>query len=284
MSQMQASGYSPTIRKRALSRKLVALRTRAGLSTTEVCRRLNWSPTRLNYIEKAKWVVPNTDHVIDLCELYGVEGSTRDALVQLARDARQRGWWAKYNDVFTNEFPGFEAGASTISTFQASFIPGLIQVPAYIELATRTAGITDRDEIRRHVDARTKRQQVLVRDDTPPCRLHAVIDESAINRINDSGIRSAQIAHILTMMELPTVDIQILPVAAGLYPGATEDFTYLEFQDPADRNIVFLETTIDHRMLEEPDELQRYRAKFDILCNLALTVDTTRTHFKQQIE
>ena len=50
-------------------------------------RQLGWSASKLNYIEKAKWIEPNSDAVADLCELYGVEGHQREALIRLAREA-----------------------------------------------------------------------------------------------------------------------------------------------------------------------------------------------------
>ena len=177
MDETRVAGYSPTIRKRSLSRQLVELRKACGLTTSEVQRQLGWSATKLNYIEKARWIAPNSDDVTDLCEVYGVNGAQRDALIRLAREGRQRGWWRKYNDVFPDELPGFEAGASQIRTFETSFIPGLLQVPSYIELVTRAAGIDDPAAIEHHVDARIGRQQILTRDDDP-CRLHAIIDET----------------------------------------------------------------------------------------------------------
>ncbi len=88
------------------------------LTTTEVCRQLRWSPSKLNYIEKAKWIEPTDEAVDHLCELYGVEGRDQDALIELARAARQRGWWTRYDDVFRNEYPGFEIAASVIRTYQ----------------------------------------------------------------------------------------------------------------------------------------------------------------------
>jgi len=74
----------------------VELRKACGLTTTDVQRQLGWSASKLNYIEKAKWIDPSSDAVTDLCELYGVEGSDREALVRMAREARQRGWWRKW--------------------------------------------------------------------------------------------------------------------------------------------------------------------------------------------
>lgn len=89
----------------------------------------------------------------DLCELYGVVGEDRDDLIALAREARQRGWWRKYDEVFTDDFVGLEAGASAIKVFHATLIPGLLQMPAYIDLVTRASGVTDDAEVDRHVEA-----------------------------------------------------------------------------------------------------------------------------------
>ena len=283
MNQIRAGGYSPTVRKRSLSRKLTELRKSCGLTTSDVQRELGWSATKLNSIEHAKWVKPNTDAVVDLCELYGVDGPARDALIDLAREGRQRGWWRKYNDVFSSELPGFEAGATTIRTFETTLIPGLLQVPDYIELATRAAGVDDPAEIRRHLDARITRQQILTRD-PDPCHLHAIVDENAIARITDPAIRHAQLTHLTEMTRRHNVDLQLLPFTAGPYPAAGEVFVYLTFPDPSERDIVYLETTVDDRMLEEADELERYRLKFDQLQAAALSPDQTSTYLKQQIE
>jgi len=283
MDDIRAAGYSPTVRKRALARRLVELRKACGLKTTDVQRQLGWSATKLNWIEKAKWVEPITDQVVDLCELYGVEGTDRDALVTLARESRQRGWWwSKYSDVFSSELPGFEAGASVIRTFETAIIPGLLQVPSYIELVTRAAGITDPAEVRRHMDARIARQQILTRE-TGPCHLHAVIDENVIARITHPGIRRDQLTHLTEASGHPNVDIQMLPFTAGVYPAAGEVFIYLSFPGSSERDIVYLESAIDDRALEEYAELERYKVKFDKLRAAALSPDETRTYLKQQI-
>src|SRR5260370_21848691 len=262
MPDSPAPGYSPTIRKPALARRLVELRQGCAMTTTAVQRRLGWSATKLNWLEKAKWIEPVTDQVVDLCELYGVDGPEREALIALAREARQRGWWRKYSDVFSSELPGFEAGASLIRTFETAFIPGLLQVPAYIETITRAAGITDPAEIARHLHPRMRRQQILTRD-SDPYHLHAVTDENAIARITDPGIRRGQLDHLMEITGHPNVDVQLLPAAAGVYPVTGEVFISLSFPDPTDPAIAYPETALDDPMLEEPDERDSYRLKSD---------------------
>jgi transcriptional regulator with XRE-family HTH domain len=233
---IRAAGYSPTIRKRSLSRRLVELRKACGLTTLQVQRQLGWSASKLNYIEKAKWIDPNSDAVADLCELYGVEGAQREALIALARQARQRGWWRKYNDVFPDELPGFEAGATAIRTFETTLIPGLLQARPYIEAITAAAGLTG-PAAERHVDARLRRQHILTRD-PDPCQLHAVIDQNAVARLTDPAIRQAQFARLLEAADWPNVTIQLIPFTAGAYPGAGEVFTILSFPDPSVRDFV----------------------------------------------
>lgn len=283
MADIHASGYSPTIKKRALSQKLVELRKQCGLTTAQVCRQLSWSHTKLNYIEKAKWVEPSSDAVADLCELYGVDGSDREALIRLTREARQRGWWRKYNDVFRDDFVGLEAGASEIYTFETTLVPGLLQTPGYIETVTRIAGIQDDAEIRRHVTARLQRQKIISRS-TAPCGIHAVIDENALARIKDPTVRSEQIRHLVNTSTRQNVNVQVLRITDGLYPGTSEPFVYLRFPEPSDRDIVYLETTIDDRMLEEDDELERYLTRFDRLSAAAQDAATSSAYLARLIE
>ena len=82
----------------------------------------------------------------------------------------------------------------------------------------------------------------------------------------------------------PNVEIQILPFTAGVYPVPGEVFSCLSFPDPSERDIVYLESAIDDRMLEENDELDRYILKFEKLRTAALSPEATRTTLKRQME
>ena len=53
----------------------------------------------------------------DPLELYSVTGPERDGLIQLTREARQRGWWHSFRDVLPNPYEvyiGLEVGAASI--------------------------------------------------------------------------------------------------------------------------------------------------------------------------
>ncbi|MFD0684184.1 Scr1 family TA system antitoxin-like transcriptional regulator [Actinomadura fibrosa] len=96
----------------------------------------------------------------------------------------------------------------------STFLPGLLQEQSYCEALPPIVGIEDPAKIRRHMEARLTRQEILVRPQDP-CRLEVVIDENALARIVDTIIRERQQRHLLTMSDLPNVAIQLIPTTVG---------------------------------------------------------------------
>ena len=84
--------YSPTVRGRRLIREIVRLRTDGGLSMEVAASRPDWSKSKLYRIEAGRTRI-STDDLEDMLDLYGVRSQEREALIQLGRDARKRGWW-----------------------------------------------------------------------------------------------------------------------------------------------------------------------------------------------
>jgi Domain of unknown function (DUF5753) len=61
-------------------------------------------------------------------------GERREALLTLAHQSRERGWWQQYGEAVPEWFQtyvGLEAAASASSTYQAEYVPGLLQTEAY---------------------------------------------------------------------------------------------------------------------------------------------------------
>ncbi|WP_246061997.1 helix-turn-helix domain-containing protein [Haloactinospora alba] len=89
--------------------------------------RLGWSRGRLTNMELNKWKRPDPTIVRALAELYKAPKETAQALETLARQSREKGWWVRYSDVFTDSYVAFEAEAAAISTYQSMVVPGLLQ-------------------------------------------------------------------------------------------------------------------------------------------------------------
>ena len=123
-----AASSSPTVRRRQLATELKRLRLAAKMTIEQVAEHLEWSPGKISKIENARVSVLPRD-VRHLLEAYGIgEGPEREALLTLARQSRERGWWQQYGEAIPEYFQtyvGLEAAASTISTYQAEYVPGL---------------------------------------------------------------------------------------------------------------------------------------------------------------
>src|SRR5690606_33317504 len=85
-------GTGPTVRRRRPAAELRRLREAADLTIDEVASKLECSASKISRIETGHVGVTPRD-ARDMLELYGVSGNAREELVQLAREARTRGWW-----------------------------------------------------------------------------------------------------------------------------------------------------------------------------------------------
>ncbi|MFL1431914.1 MULTISPECIES: helix-turn-helix domain-containing protein [unclassified Nocardiopsis] len=260
---------SPTVRRRRLSAVLRQLRHQHGKTLEAVADELEWSRGRLAHMEGNKWVRPDLGNIRQLLDYYEVtDEADREEIISLARQSRERGWWAKkYRDIFgTDSLVGFEEEASVISTWQPVVIPGLLQTEGYAAASVRASLARPSEEVTRRVEARMTRQQILASDQPPT--VWAVIDESALHRIPiEDGVAAGQLRHLIDMAEDPDneVTIQILPFSAGLHPGVSGPCVILDFPDAMDAPIVYLESRTEGLFLEEPNEVSEYRLVFDHL-------------------
>src|SRR5688572_19212865 len=133
------SGANPTVRRRELGTLLRRYRVEAGLTVKDVSDRLLVSAAKISRIETGHRGGASQRDVRDLCALYGVEDGVREHLMALAREGRQQGWWQEF-DLPTPALIGLETSAATITEFQTTTIPGLLQTPQYAESVARALG------------------------------------------------------------------------------------------------------------------------------------------------
>jgi transcriptional regulator with XRE-family HTH domain len=262
--------YSPTVRRRRLSQELRRLRAESGLTADEVGERLDWSQGKLSSMENNKWKRPNPRDIKDLCELYGTDAATRDALMKMARESRVRGWWEGYGDVLGSGFVGFEQAARELHTYQPLAIPGLLQTEPYIRALTRADLIRDPAEIDRRVEVRLKRQSILHHEDPP--QLWVVLDEAALLRpFGTPDDRRGQLGRLVATDEMEHVTLQVLPLNAGLHAGMACGFVILRYLD--DPPIVYIETGGNALYLEDPEDIQRHTVRMQHLQGSALSAE-----------
>lgn len=267
-----ARGQGPTVRRRRLASELRRLRETAGLTIDEVAEKLECSASKISRIETGHVGVTPRD-ARDLLELYGLPSDEREALVQLAREARSRGWWHKYNEVFTGAFVGLEADASSLRAYQALLVPGLLQTERYARSVFRAMRPDATEaEIERRVSARMERQRLLT-DPAPP-EYWAVVDEAVLHRsVGGSEVMAEQFARLAEAAALPHVTVQVVPFGAGAHPGMEGPFLILGFPEQADPDVVYVDSTTSGVYLEMPADVRRYSLMFDHLRAAALKPD-----------
>lgn len=257
-------GQGPTVRRRRLAGELRRLREAADLTIDEVAERLECSASKVSRVETGNVGVTPRD-ARDMLGVYGVTGEEADALVQLAREARKRGWWHAYNEVFTGTFVGLEADASSLRAYQALLVPGLLQTRRYARAVIRAMRPdATESEIDRRVDARMERQALL--QDAHPPEYWAVMDEAVLHRaVGGAEVMAEQLWRMVDIAALPHATIQVVPFGGGAHPGMEGPFLILGFPEQADQDVVYVDSTNGGLYLEDASEVHRYALMFDHL-------------------
>ncbi|WP_020380065.1 helix-turn-helix domain-containing protein [Nocardiopsis potens] len=262
---------SPNIRRRRLGQVLRSLREDAGMTLDAAAKAAGVPRATLGRIETADARRLRHSDLDSLADLYEVGRQEREAMHRLAQQAKERGWWSKYKDVFGNRaLPDWEIEASMIRTFEGLTIPGLFQTPAYAAAVFRAGRALPESEVERRVEARMYRREIFNRIDPP--HMMAVIDEGALRRlIGGREVMREQLTHLKHLALRHHIDIQVLPYEAGAHLALGGPFSILEFPDPKDLPIVYVGTAADDLFLEQSDEIERYTVAFSNVQGVALS-------------
>ncbi len=271
---------SPTVRRRRLRYELRRLREQRGLTIEQVQERSGGdmrAPT-ISRWETGERSVRPTDLRL-LLDIYDVHGEQRDALLVLARQAKERGWWQSYVSVIPEWFQvyvGLEAEAATIHEYGAELVPGLLQTADYYRAFLRAAPAAgNHEEIERKVAVRLTRQERLAGEEPPEC--WAVLNEAVIRRVvGGAEVMREQLTHIAEMATLSHVSVQVLPFGAGAHPAMDGSFIILGFPETTDPDVVYLESQTGSLYLEQEREIERYSRMFRHLTAKALDPDESR--------
>jgi hypothetical protein len=206
--------------------------------------------------------------VRELLEIYGVTGAEADSLVQLARDARRKGWWHAYGRALPPWFEayiGLESEAARLHDFQPSVVPGLLQTEDYARAVLRgapSAGCAE--DIDLQVALRMRRQAIL--GQARPPQVQVVLGESVLwVQVGGPAVMRAQLLRLADLAARPDLTLQVLPLRAAAHVQPVSPFTMLEFADPADPTVVYLEHLTGGLLLEDEEQIRCYQAVFDHL-------------------
>ncbi|MEU0213193.1 helix-turn-helix domain-containing protein [Streptomyces canus] len=271
-----AANSNPTVRRRRLGAELRRLRQASGLKSAEAAARLMVSQPKISHLENGRRAIHPRD-VRDLCAIYGVtDQQVIDALMRMAKESGQQGWWNVYGDIPQSVYVGLEADAATVHAYEPMAIPDLLQTPAYAHAVIgETIPVLTAEQAATRLKVRLRRQHRIY-DPACPLRMWVIVDESALRRVvGGPDIMREQLEHLNALGTEPHITVQVLPYTSGAHPGFAGRFCILRFPDSPEA-VVHLERFTSDLYLEKPSDVQHYRVMYDHLQAQALAPDSSR--------
>jgi transcriptional regulator with XRE-family HTH domain len=263
------AGTSPTVRQRELGKRLRELRNQHDLTVEDVAEKLLCSATKVSRLETGARR-PSLRDVRDLCVLYGVDESTVAEFMNLARGAREQGWWTQYEDLNLDPYIGLEQEATAITCYSMYYVAALLQTGEYARALIRAiAPKMDLQVLEQRVEARLRRQELLDQDNRP--RYRVLLDEAVLHRrVGGSALMTAQLDEVLEAGRSDKATIQIIPFNVGAYAVADSNFVLLDFEDSDLSSVVFVEGLTGNQYHERKNDVARYRETLEYLRDCAL--------------
>jgi len=264
-----AATGGPTVLRILLGAHLRRLREARGVSREAAGWRIRSSESKISRMELGRVSFKERD-VADLLTLYGLDDQEEcDRLLTLARAANTPGWWHRYSDVLPGWFQpyvGLEAAAALIRSYEVQFVPGLLQTPEYAQAVVRLGHAqADAEEVKRRVELRVTRQQVLTRLDPP--QLWVVVDEAALRRpIGGAAVMRGQLEALIKATALPNIKVQVVPFSVGGHAAVGGAFSILRFPEPDLPDVVYVEQLTSALYLDKRDDVDQYAAAMETLC------------------
>lgn len=260
MTAGESSGS--VVRRILLGSQLRRLRESRGVTREAAGYSIRASESKISRMELGRVSFKARD-VEDLLTLYGVmDGTERESLLSLAREANVAGWWHSYGDVLPGWFQtyiGLEGAASLIRIYEVQFVHGLLQTESYAHaVVSRGIPHASAAEIDRRVALRLERQKVLVSERAP--QFHAVLDEAALRRpYGDRAVMRGQLRHLIEVSEQPNITLQVMPFSFGGHAGESGAFTMLQFPESDLSDLVYLEQLTSALYLDKREEVAQYQ-------------------------
>src|SRR5690606_21670764 len=113
--------------------RLRELREERGITRRDAARAVRGSRSKISRLEIGRSGV-RLDDVAALLALYGVDDDERATLMALAEQAAALPWWHADADIvpaWVRPYLSAEQAARLVRTFEAQFVPGLLQTEDY---------------------------------------------------------------------------------------------------------------------------------------------------------
>ncbi|MEV7377869.1 helix-turn-helix domain-containing protein [Streptomyces lydicus] len=268
---------TPTVRQQRLGAELRKMRLAAGATTEYAAGLLGIDRTRVSNMESGIRAV-SPDRVRTLaCNYACPDEPYVEALVDMAAN-RERGWWEGYRGTLAAgmlDIAELEWHAARISTTQTVHVPGLFQTEDYARAVfTAVLPPPKRLEVELRVAHRMERQQIFERPE-PPAYVGYIHEAALRMRFGGVDAMRRQLKHLCHASERDGIDVRVLPVDVGTFPGAGHALLYAEGVVPQ-LDTVQLDSAHGPEFTHAEAQLAKYRAHLDWMDKASLSASASR--------
>lgn len=279
-----ANRPNPTLRQRRIGAELRRMREQAGFGGSHLARTLGVTPAQVTQMENGKTGVSVERLRAIAAACMCANQPLIDALADMIGE-RGKGWWDEYRPSLTADLldvAEIEGHAERISTYTITFIPGLLQSPAYAaSVFARAIPPLPRSDVELRMAFRLARQHI-VRSGTTPYT--AFVHEAAL-RMQFSGpkVLAEQLGALIRDSEGAGISVRVVPFDIESLPGPSENFTYIDGPVP-ELDTVQIDFSFGCPLFDAPAQLASYREILARMASAALSEEDSRAFIRSVLK
>ncbi|MBF8193990.1 helix-turn-helix transcriptional regulator [Nonomuraea sp. K274] len=232
---------------------------------------VTYSESQIGAVERGART-PSETFTEEIEQVLGLNGELKELLPDIHNDV---------GPAWFRPWPGVEAAAHSIRTWEPLVIPGLLQTERYAEQVLLGEPGTTMEQVQKGVKIRLKRQEVFSRSEPP--MYSTLLDETALHRpIGGEEVMREQLAHLLTAMRYPRITVRIVPLIAGLTTGLEGAFEIAQADGSPDTG--YVESSLAAEVTNRVHKVRALGVRWDALSSMAHPVNVSEKVIREAME
>lgn len=255
-AQYNSHSQLPPVAWRYGGNQMKRWRTKANVSREELAAASNYSPDTIKSMEQGvRMPTPRVLDVADeLCRAEGLLSAAKEYLRREKFPARAQ------------DFMEREKEAISLWSYEATYIPGLLQTKGYARaLIDNHVPHLDEETVEERIAARMERQAILT-ERKPPVALSFVLYEAVLRC---PQVDTGQLHRLLEVARLRSVVLQVLPFERAIPAALMGPMVLLETRDH--ERFAFAEGPFASELSADPELVSRATERLSMLRAQALS-------------